>query len=169
MSVKIIAATNRVNVIGRDGKIPWRNKTDMAHFKATTMGHFVLMGRKTWESIGSKPLTGRENLVLTRNAEFEALGARTVSDIRLAMEIAQMNRKDLFIIGGGEVYRQAWDFADELILTLVMNEEEEEGDTYFDMHPADIQIQPYRYDTPAAKDGEDAMMVMYAKVSQKTP
>lgn len=112
--------------IGNAGKIPWHLPADLAHFKSLTMGHPVIMGRKTYESIG-KPLLGRQNIVVTRQVGYLAEGCIMVTSLEDAVEIAQGD--EVFIIGGAEIYRQALPLADRVYLTVV--DEEFTADAYF--------------------------------------
>jgi len=126
----LVAAVARNGVIGRDGGLAWRNAEDMKHFRALTWGHPVLMGRKTWDSLPSKfkPLPGRRNLVLTRDASWHADGAECVASIDDALRLAG-DAPTLFVIGGAEVFHQALPHADELVLTEV--DDDLEGDVHF--------------------------------------
>lgn len=122
----LIAAVAENGVIGRDNTLPWRLKADLAHFKATTSGHPVLMGRKTWESLG-RPLPGRRNMVVTRDPGYSAAGAEVFTSPGAA--IAAVGGGKVFVIGGAEIYRQLLDRADALILTEV--HAEVDGDAQF--------------------------------------
>ena len=129
MRIEIHVAVARNGVIGSDGKMPWRLSTDLKRFKAGTMGKPVIMGRKTWESIG-RPLPGRRNIVVTRNRDYRADGAQIALSLPAALEIAAEGGADeVAIIGGGEIYRLAMEAADTLHVTHV--EAELEGDTRF--------------------------------------
>ena len=112
----LIAAVAENGVIGRDNALPWRLKADLAHFKATTSGHPVLMGRKTWESLG-RPLPGRRNLVVTRDPAYSASGAEVFVSPEAALAAAGATK--VFVIGGAEIYRQLLGRADVLMLTEV--------------------------------------------------
>lgn len=112
----LIAAVAENGVIGRDNALPWRLKADLAHFKAATSGHPVLMGRKTWESLG-RPLPGRRNLVVTRDSAYSASGAEVFASPEAALAAAGDAR--VFVIGGAEIYRQLLARADALMLTEV--------------------------------------------------
>ena len=128
----LIVAVAENGVIGRDGTLPWRLPEDLKHFRRLTLGNTVLMGRKTWESLG-KPLEGRANWVLTRDAAFAAPGARVLHDLDAAL--AQPAQGELLVIGGAELYRQALPLAGRLELTRV--HARVEGDTHFpDYDPA---------------------------------
>lgn len=110
-------ATNRV--IGCEGALPWHEPEDLRHFKAVTTGHAVIMGRKTWESLG-KPLPKRRNLVVTRNAAFVAPGAEVFTDLPTAIAAARRTDPEPVVIGGGELYRLALSLATRIELTEVL-------------------------------------------------
>ncbi|AYH42523.1 dihydrofolate reductase [Azoarcus sp. DN11] len=124
--VVLIAAVARNGVIGRDNALPWRLKADLAHFKATTIGSPILMGRKTWESLG-RPLPGRRNIVVTRDASYVADCAEVFTSLDAAL--AAVGTGKVFVIGGAEIYRQLLDRADALVLTEVGAEVS--GDAFF--------------------------------------
>jgi len=120
-------AKNRV--IGIDNGMPWRLPAEMAHFRRSTLGKTVLMGRKTFESLGGKPLKDRRNVILTRNAGFAAEGCETVDGIEEALQRYASGENELVVIGGAEVYKLFLPHAEKLLLTEV--EAEVEGDAYF--------------------------------------
>ena len=124
MKILIIAALDRNRVIGKDGKLPWHLPEDLKRFKRITSGHVVLMGRKTYESLG-KPLPNRRNVVLSSQPLEGVESYRSLSEALQALEGIDL----VFIIGGGEVFRQALPIADGLYLTIV--EGTHEGDAYF--------------------------------------
>jgi dihydrofolate reductase len=130
LSIIVAAATN--NVIGKDGDMPWRLSSDMAHFKRITAGKPVLMGRKTWQSLFVQPLPGRENLVLSRDIVFEAKGAVVFSDLEAMInkgkELTGVDGEAV-IIGGGVLYEAALPLCDRVYLTRV--NASPEGDTFF--------------------------------------
>ena len=113
----LIAAVARNGTIGRDNALPWRLKADLARFRAATMGHPVLMGRKTWESL-AKPLPGRRNLVLTRQPGYRAQGAEVFASVDEALAALE-DAPRVFVIGGAEIYRLLLHKADILLLTEV--------------------------------------------------
>lgn len=123
----LIAAVARNRTIGRDNTLPWRLKADLAHFKAVTSGHPIVMGRKTWESLG-RPLPGRRNVVITRNPGYKADGADVFTDPPAAMA-ALGDARRVFVIGGSELYRQMLGSADHLYLTEIRADVE--GDASF--------------------------------------
>lgn len=130
MRITLIVAAARNGVIGQGDALPWRLPEDMKFFKATTMGHHVLMGRKTWESL-PKPLPGRTNVVVTRQPEFVAAGARVVGSVEAGVELAANAAEDeLFVIGGGQIYEQLLPQADRIYLTRV--DADVDGDVRFD-------------------------------------
>ena len=125
----LIAAVGGNPVIGKDNQLIWRLPEDMAHFKAVTHGHAVLMGRKTWESLPPRfrPLPERRNLVLTRQADFHPAGAEIAASLAEALQL--LGEQTVFVIGGAEIYAQCMPLAERLILTEV--EEAAEGDVFF--------------------------------------
>jgi dihydrofolate reductase len=123
----IVVAMDKNRVIGRDGKIPWHLPNDLKHFRELTIGHVVIMGRKTFESIG-KPLPGRVNVVLTRQKNYALPGIVVHHSLEDALSVFADSEK-IFIIGGAEIYREALPLVNRLYVTLVMNEFV--GDTYF--------------------------------------
>lgn len=123
--IRMIFARSRNGVIGREGAIPWRLRNDMRFFRSTTEGNTVVMGRKTFESIG-RPLPNRVNIVLTRDPSFRADGVQVASSPEDAIALAG---GDLFVIGGQEVYELFMPWAEEIYVTVV--ETELDGDTHF--------------------------------------
>src|SRR6266446_5198864 len=122
MIISLIAALSSNRVIGKNNDLPWRLPDDMKYFMETTKGHHVIMGRKNYESIPEKfrPLPGRVNLVLTKQAGFSARGCRVVHSLEEGFSTAHLaNEKELFIIGGAEVYRLALPLATKLYLTEI--------------------------------------------------
>ena len=125
----IIAAMSENRVIGKDGKVPWRIPEDMKHFRELTTPHPIIMGRKTFESIG-RPLPGRTNIVITRDESLYVNGCVVVHSLDAAIETAQLIDKErVFVMGGGQVYDQAIVIANRLFLTVL--DSDFEGDTYF--------------------------------------
>ena len=133
ISITLVVAAARNGTIGRDGGLPWRLSSDLKRFKANTIGRPVIMGRKTFQSIG-RPLPGRDNIVVTRDRNFAADGVWAVPDIEAALALARAKAKEanvseICVIGGGEIYRQTFGLANKLVVTFV--EAEIEGDTKF--------------------------------------
>jgi dihydrofolate reductase len=127
----IIAAVSLNDVIGIKGELPWKLPEDFRHFKNTTLGYPLIMGRKTYESFG-KPLPGREHLVITRNKNYKVdyEQVKLFPNFDDALKFAEeLNTNKVFIIGGGEIYKIGMDYADEMIISRVnMNAE---GDAFF--------------------------------------
>ena len=123
--IKIIVATSKNKVIGNNNELIWKLSSDLKRFKELTTGHPVVMGRKTYESIG-KPLPNRRNIIITRNLEYEVNGCEVVYSLEEAL---LLTNNDCFIIGGGEIYKQSLEVADKIYLTLV--HKDFEGDTTF--------------------------------------
>ncbi|UCD25789.1 MAG: dihydrofolate reductase [Gemmatimonadota bacterium] len=129
--VSIIAAVAENRVIGAGNGLPWRLPEDMRHFKRLTTGHTVVMGRKTFETL-PKPLPNRRNVVVTRDLSYRAAGAEVVHSLSEALNLVS-EEDDVFIAGGGEIYRMALPVADRLYLTVVHTEAV--GDTLFPEFP----------------------------------
>jgi len=152
----LIAALGENRVIGNQGRLPWHLPQDLAHFKALTMGKPLIMGRKTWDSIG-RPLPGRLNLVISR-ADLPLSGAEVFASLEAALNRAhtwahQHNADEIMVIGGGQLYRQALSIASRLYLTRVAANPE--GDAYFPELPkeqwqlVESQALPASEETPA--------------------
>ncbi len=117
MRISLIAALARNRVIGIENRLPWKLPEDLAHFKALTLGHPILMGRKTFESLG-RPLPGRTNIVITRNPDYAPDGCRVAASIPDALALCH-DAEEVFFIGGAELYAQVIPLADRLYLTEV--------------------------------------------------
>lgn len=129
-AISMIVARSRNHVIGRDNQMPWKISADLQFFKRVTMGHPVIMGRKTWESIG-RPLPGRRNIVVSRNANFQLSGAELASSLDEALDrLSEFPR--VFVIGGEQLFKQAFDIADQLYITEI-DLDIEGGDTFFEV------------------------------------
>ena len=130
----LIVARASNGAIGKDGELPWRLSDDLVHFKTTTKGCPVIMGRKTWESLPKRPLPGRDNIVLSRDGQYGAPGARVYTAIPAAIaagrSLAQAaGKSELFVVGGEAIYAAALPFADRLYVTDV--DTEVQGDAFF--------------------------------------
>lgn len=130
MRISIVAAIARGRVIGRDNAIPWRIPEDARRFRATTIGHPVVMGRRTWDSLPDRfrPLPGRRNVVLSRDPGWHAPGAERAGSLDEALELVEGATR-VFVIGGADVYAAALPIADDLLLTEI--DAEVDGDTVF--------------------------------------
>ena len=124
--ITLIAAMARNRVIGFEGDMPWHLPGELRHFKEATMGKPIVMGRKTWESIG-RVLPGRQNIVVTRNPDYSAAGCDVVTSLDAAVDVA--SGTEVMIIGGGQLYTEALPVADRMLLTLV--DCVPEADTWF--------------------------------------
>ncbi|TNI12021.1 type 3 dihydrofolate reductase [Aeromonas veronii] len=159
MKISMIAAMAHDRVIGKDNQMPWHMPADLAHFKRVTLGKPVLMGRKTFESIG-RPLPGRRNLVISRNTDYQAEGIEVVGSVEAALALlAGSSVEELMVIGGGHLYAEMLPGADCLYLTRI--DLAVEGDTRFpafddgqwqriecESHPADEKNpHPYSFET----------------------
>lgn len=132
----LVVAVAKNGVIGRDGNLPWRLSSDLKRFKAATMGKPVLMGRKTWDSLPRKPLPGRQNLILTRDADFKANDAWVYTDLHVMLAAARAMAEaagveEACVIGGAQLYNAVLPQADRIILTEVNLEPE--GDAHLQL------------------------------------
>ena len=130
MTITLIAAVARNGVIGNAGDIPWRVPGEQAFFKATTLGHTLVMGRATYESIG-RALPGRTTIVLTRDPDWRADGVQTAASIEEALALAE---GDVYVAGGAAVYEAALPYADEQLISEI--DLEPEGDTFYPAYDA---------------------------------
>jgi len=129
-AISMIVARSQNHVIGRDNQMPWKISADLQFFKRVTMGHPVIMGRKTWESIG-RPLPGRRNIVVTRNQNLQLQGGEVVHSLEEALNsLAEFPR--VFVIGGEQLFTQAFPLADRLYLTEIKLDIQD-GDTFFEI------------------------------------
>lgn len=126
MILSIIVAAAENNVIGRDNGLIWKLSADLKHFKALTTGHTIIMGRKTFESIG-RPLPNRRNVIISRNPAYRAEGCEVVESIDDALKLVE-DENESFIVGGGTIYKALWDRAERIYLTRVHTRAE--GDTF---------------------------------------
>ena len=125
--ISLVAAMANNRVIGLEGDMPWHMPADLAHFKQTTLGKTVLMGRKTFDSLG-RPLPKRRNVVISRQTNLELSGCEVMSDLPAFLQ--QWHKgEDLMVIGGATIYEQAMPFADQMVLTFI--EADLQGDTHF--------------------------------------
>ena len=125
--LSLIAALAKNRVIGIENRLPWKLPEDLAHFKALTLGHPIVMGRKTFESLG-RPLPGRRNIVITRNADYHPEGCDTAKSIPEAVALC-MDTQEVFFIGGAELYKQVLPLVDRMYLTEIQIEAQ--GDAWF--------------------------------------
>jgi len=148
MIISLVVAASENNVIGKNNQLLWHLPKDMKFFKNVTWAMPVVMGRKTFESMGSKPLAGRKNIVITRKPGWKAEGVSVVNSVDAAVALAtELNYKEIFIIGGGEIYMIAYDRANKIYMTRV--HAELEGDTYFPVIEKDDWRLVSNVDNPA--------------------
>jgi dihydrofolate reductase len=126
--ISLIVAHDSNRVIGKDNELPWHLPEDLGYFKKMTMGKAMVMGRKTYESIG-RPLPGRLSIVVTRNPDYTAEGVVVVNDLKVGIEKAKAYAPEVMIIGGAEIFNMVMEIADRLYITLI--QAEFEGDTFF--------------------------------------
>ena len=131
-SLTLIVAYSTNRAIGRDNALPWKLPGDLAHFKRSTLGHPIIMGRKTWDSLG-RPLPGRSNIVISRNPDLRAEGAIVVATLQAAIE-ACGDAAQAYVIGGAQIYAQALPLAQRVLATEV--HAQVEGDAFFPLLPA---------------------------------
>jgi dihydrofolate reductase len=126
--ISFIVAMDENRVIGKDNQLPWRLPEDLKFFKRVTMGHPIAMGRKTHDSIG-RVLPGRENIVITRQKDYKSEDCTVVSSVEEFVKYSKKQSNEVFVIGGAEIFKETFEFADRLYITLI--HEEFAGDTFF--------------------------------------
>ncbi|ASC65575.1 dihydrofolate reductase [Achromobacter denitrificans] len=156
LTLIVAYSTNRA--IGRDNALPWKLPGDLAHFKRSTLGSPIIMGRKTWDSLG-RPLPGRSNIVISRNPAFSAEGAILVPSLEAAIG-ACGDVADAYVIGGAQIYAQALPLAQRVLATEV--HAEVEGDAFFPLLPAFQWKETARAPQPA-ENGYDYDFVTYER------
>jgi len=134
MIVSMVVAISENNAIGKDNQLLWYLPRDLKHFKTITSGHTVIMGRKTFDSVG-RPLPNRRNIVITRKKDLEIGGAEVVNSLEAALQLCEAE-DEVFIVGGAEIYKQAMPHTDRIYLTVV--HERFDADTYFPEIDMDI-------------------------------
>ena len=156
MPVSLIVAVSSNGTIGRDGGLPWYLPADLKHFKRTTMGHHLIIGRRTWEEVG-KPLPGRTMVVVTRSRKFAPEGAQVVRSVEAALELAADDNEP-FIGGGSQIYRIALarDLVDRIYLTRI--HADVEGDTHF----PDFDLDQWDLVSEEHHDADDANEYPYS-------
>jgi dihydrofolate reductase len=161
--ISAIAAMSENRVIGLNNQLPWHLPADLKHFKNLTQGHPVLMGRKTYESIG-RPLPNRTNLILTRHLDYTAQGCEIVSSLQAAIEIAnKLSASELFIIGGAEIYQQLLSHVNKLYLTIIHHPFE--GDAYFpEINSQEWQVSDEEHHEPDEKNIYPYTFMIYDKI-----
>ena len=128
MKITLVAAIASNNVIGKENSLPWNIPEDLKRFKQMTSGHTILMGRKTFDSIG-RPLPNRQNIVMTKDKNFEQEGIKVVNDFDEALELIKESNEDVFVIGGSKIYELFEPVANSLAITRILKDFE--GDAFF--------------------------------------
>ncbi|HEX9397265.1 MAG TPA: dihydrofolate reductase [Burkholderiales bacterium] len=159
-TIYLVAAVAANGIIGKDGGLPWRLPEDLKHFKNLTLGHPVIMGRKTWESLG-KALPGRENIVVTRQAGYEAPGAAVASSLDAALALCA-GESVAFVIGGAELYAAALPVASGLVMTEI--HKDYTGDARFPAYDRSRWRETQR-ERHTAADGTKFDFVLYEPTS----
>ena len=128
MKITLVAAISSNNVIGKENSLPWNIPEDLKRFKQMTSGHTILMGRKTFDSIG-RPLPNRQNIVMTKDENFEREGIKVINDFYEALELIKESNEDVFVIGGSKIYELFEPVANSLAITRILKDFE--GDAFF--------------------------------------
>ena len=128
MKITLVAAIASNNVIGKENSLPWNIPEDLKRFKQMTSGHTILMGRKTFDSIG-RPLPNRQNIVMTKDENFEREGIKVINDFDEALELIKKSNEDVFVIGGSKIYELFEPVANSLAITRILKDFE--GDAFF--------------------------------------
>lgn len=164
-TLALIAALDRHGAIGRGGELLWHEREDLKHLRRVTMGYPVIMGRKTWDSLPERfrPLPGRRNIVVTRNAQWQAQGAARAASLEEALILATPADK-AFVIGGGALYALALPHADELVLTEI-DAAFADADTFFPAFDRERFVEAAR-DERTAADGTRYAFVTYLRAQQ---
>jgi len=159
--VSLVAARARNGVIGRDNAMPWKIPGEQAYFKRVTMGHPIIMGRRTWDSIG-RPLPGRRSIIVTRDRSFTAAGAEVVHSVDEALAKCA-GAPEVFVIGGAQIYAAAMPYADRLLITEI--DHDFDGDAF--MPPPDAALwRETARDTHVA-DGESPFRFAYVNYERR--
>ena len=148
MKINLIAAMSTNRVIGKDNRLPWHLPEDLKRLRQLTMGHPVIMGRKTYESVGH-PLSGRQNIIVTRQKGYTVEGATIRGSLKNAFALLYDCNDKVFVLGGEQVYRHAMSRADRIYLTVI--HEQIEGDAFFPLIPKDQFVEIERKDFFASK------------------
>ncbi|MBP1157213.1 MULTISPECIES: dihydrofolate reductase [unclassified Paenibacillus] len=169
MTISLILAMDEARGIGRNNKLPWRLPADLAFFKKTTLGHTILMGRKTYESIG-RPLPGRHNVILTRDASFKAEGSEVLHSVEEAAAAygrgGSKETEELFVIGGAEVYGLMLPYADRMYITEIAHRFE--ADAFFpDVDQEQWRVVSRERGIRDDKNPYDFEFVIYERVSKQ--
>jgi dihydrofolate reductase len=164
MIISLLVAMDEKNGIGKDNHLPWHLSADLKRFKALTMGHHVIMGRKTYESIG-RPLPGRTMVIITRSPDYQAEGCLVTHSLEEALDIArQAGETEAFVIGGGQIFAQALPLADRIYLTRVHTVSE--ADVFFP--PLDIEDWSIQDTSGVPADDKNQFSSTYMVLQKRT-
>ncbi|MFK8034039.1 MAG: dihydrofolate reductase [Hyphomicrobiales bacterium] len=159
--IALVVGAAENNIIGNKGDMPWKVSADLKNFKAVTSGKPIIMGRKTFDSIG-RPLPNRRNIVVTRNAQWSATGVETAANLSAAIELAE-SEPEIMIIGGGEMYAQALPLADRIYFTRI--HANPDGDTWFPALTEDTWQKTRAEKLPRGpNDTADATFYVYERI-----
>lgn len=160
--ISLIVAMDKHRLIGRDNQLPWHLPQDLAYFKKVTMNHKIIMGRKTFESIG-RPLSGRENIIVTRDLTYSQEGCTILHSIDEILELSSRSDEELFVIGGAEIFKEILPVSDRLYITEI--DDVFEGDTYFpDRKETEWKKISVEKGTRDKKNPYDFEFVVYEKI-----
>lgn len=163
-NLSIIVAQSENRAIGLDGDMPWHLSGDLKRFKQLTMGHPVVMGRRTWESLPKRPLVGRRNIVFSQSEDFAPEGAEVVRSMNSLFDLLRNSDEEVFIIGGGRIYNMLMPWVNRLYVTWV-HEDFPEADTYF---PAiDLSEFTLIHQTERMTDEKSGLEFSYAEYDRK--
>lgn len=157
--ISLIVAMGKNRVIGKDNQMPWHLPADLAYFKKVTTGHPIIMGRKTFQSIG-RPLPNRENIILTRDKMFKHDNCTIINCVEEALALAAS--KDIFVIGGAEIYEQFLPFAKKIYITQI--HENFSGDTFFPKLTKEWQLQSSQLHSKDEKNKYDYEFQLFEKL-----
>jgi dihydrofolate reductase len=161
--ISLIAAIGKNNEIGKGNTLLFNMPADMKHFRDTTRGHAVIMGRKTFESLPNGPLPNRRNIIITRDAEYNCEGIEVVHSVDESLKLFENSEEEIFIIGGAEIYKQAIEKADKLYITHI-NAEDKDADSFFPIIDKEVWQETKREDSSAdEKNIFDYSFVEYVK------
>ncbi|WP_026562615.1 dihydrofolate reductase [Bacillus sp. J37] len=160
--ISLIVAMDKHRLIGRDNQLPWHLPQDLAYFKKVTMNHKIIMGRKTFESIG-RPLPGRENIIITRDSTYSQEGCTILHSIDEILKLSSRSNEELFVIGGAEIFKEILSVSDRLYITEI--DDVFEGDTYFpDRKETEWKKISIEKGTKDEKNPYDFEFVVYEKI-----
>lgn len=163
MIVSIIVAASKNNAIGKNNELLWHMPADLKFFRKTTSGHAVIMGRKTFDSVGAA-LPKRRNIVITRQPNFQAENVEVVGSLGEALDICENEKDEIFIVGGAQIYEQAMHLTDRIYLTRI-NHDFEDADTFFpEIDDKKWQLEEVEHHESDDKNPYDYSFYLYAKV-----